>query len=148
MRSQGRHYANGFNDGPIAEVEFSAENANAVTAMLEALRTRGLKTYIDDFGTGYSSLGYLHRFPVDGLKIDRTFVTPLNGTDASATMVRTILDLAENLDVDVVAEGIETIEQANQLAQMGCPKAQGYFFGKPAAAHTHEDLLAKSLGRR
>ena len=101
------------------------------TALFNAIRKLGIQLFIDDFGTGYSSLSYLHRFPIDGLKIDRAFVQYLDGTPHSATMVRTILALAENLGVDVVAEGIETDIQAEQLLELGCNKHQGFRFSKP-----------------
>jgi diguanylate cyclase (GGDEF)-like protein/PAS domain S-box-containing protein len=101
-----------------------------VTALLQAIRSRGIQIWIDDFGTGYSSLGYLHRFPVDGLKIDRAFVSRLDGTPESQTMVRTILDLASNFGLDVVAEGIESDVQARHLRDLGCMVCQGWLFGK------------------
>jgi diguanylate cyclase (GGDEF)-like protein/PAS domain S-box-containing protein len=101
-----------------------------VTALLQEFRKRGIRIWIDDFGTGYSSLGYLHRFPVDGLKIDRAFVSRLDGTVGSQTVVRTILDLASNFGLDVVAEGIETDVQARHLRDMGCSWCQGWLFGK------------------
>jgi diguanylate cyclase (GGDEF)-like protein/PAS domain S-box-containing protein len=101
-----------------------------VTALLQDIRSRGIQIWIDDFGTGYSSLGYLHRFPVDGLKIDRAFISRLDGTPGSQTMVRTILDLAANFGLDVVAEGIETDVQAQHLRELGCLWCQGWLFGK------------------
>jgi diguanylate cyclase (GGDEF)-like protein/PAS domain S-box-containing protein len=107
------------------------EQADQVTDLLQELRKRGVEVWIDDFGTGFSSLGYLHRFPVDGLKIDRTFVESLDGTAQSATMVRTILGLAENLELDVVAEAIETEQQVAQLLELGCTTCQGWLFGRP-----------------
>lgn len=106
------------------------DKVEQVTELLQELRRRGVEVWIDDFGTGFSSLGYLHRFPVDGLKIDRTFVHGLDGTAPSATMVRTILGLAENLGLAVVAEAIETEEQAAQLAELGCEMCQGWLFGR------------------
>src|SRR5262249_17957077 len=98
--------------------------------LLHELRKRGVELWLDDFGTGFSSLGYLHRFPVDGLKIDRTFVESLDGTPESATMVRTILGLAGNLGLQVVAEAIETEQQAAQLPELGCKACQGWLFGR------------------
>jgi diguanylate cyclase (GGDEF)-like protein/PAS domain S-box-containing protein len=106
------------------------DRIDEVTALLQDIRARGIKIWIDDFGTGYSSLGYLHRFPVDGLKIDRAFISRLDGTAASQTMVRTILDLASNFGLDVVAEGIETDVQARHLRELGCLWCQGWLFGK------------------
>jgi len=109
---------------------------------LQAIRGRGIEIWIDDFGTGYSSLAYLHRFPVDGLKIDRAFVETLDGTSASATLVRAMLGLAENFGLSVVAEGIETEVQAQHLAQLGCTRCQGWLFGRPQDADRIRALLA------
>ncbi|PRQ02938.1 Phytochrome-like protein cph2 [Enhygromyxa salina] len=106
------------------------DRVDEVTTLLQQIRARGVALWIDDFGTGYSSLGYLHRFPVDGLKIDRAFVSELDGTPESETMVRTILSLAANLGLSVIAEGIETEEQAAQLEKLGCLCCQGWLFGK------------------
>jgi diguanylate cyclase (GGDEF)-like protein/PAS domain S-box-containing protein len=110
------------------------DNAETVQRILTALRAVGVRIWVDDFGTGYSSLSYLHRFPVDGLKIDKAFVDALDGTDQSAAMIRTILSLADNLDVDVIAEGIERTVQADQLLSLGCRRGQGFLFGRPIAA--------------
>jgi diguanylate cyclase (GGDEF)-like protein/PAS domain S-box-containing protein len=106
------------------------DRIDEVTTLLQNIRARGIQIWIDDFGTGYSSLGYLHRFPVDGLKIDRAFISRLDGTPASQTMVRTILDLASNFGLDVVAEGIETVVQAQHLRELGCLWCQGWLFSK------------------
>ena len=123
------------------------DNAERVITLLQELRGRGVKIWVDDFGTGYSSLSYLQRFPVDGLKIDRSFVEPLDGSEESATMVRTILSLANNLGVEVVAEGIETEAQAEQLTALGCPHAQGYLFAKPLSPGEAYAAVARgSLG--
>lgn len=105
-----------------------------VSALLQAIRGRGIEVWIDDFGTGYSSLAYLHRFPVDGLKIDRSFVETLDGSSASETLVRAILGLAANFGLSVVAEGIETEVQAQHLAQLGCERCQGWLFGRPQSS--------------
>jgi diguanylate cyclase (GGDEF)-like protein/PAS domain S-box-containing protein len=107
------------------------DRVDEVTALLQEIRGRGVQIWIDDFGTGYSSLNYLHRFPVDGLKIDRAFVNELDGSSRSETLVRTIISLAHNLGLDVVAEGIETDVQARQLEQLGCVWCQGWMFAKP-----------------
>lgn len=107
------------------------ENADAVVELLNELRGLGCSVFVDDFGTGYSSLSYLHRFPVDGLKIDKSFVDVLDGHEESATMVRTIIGLANNFGLDVVAEGIEHEVQAEQLRHLGCRHVQGYLFNRP-----------------
>lgn len=110
----------------------------AVAAVLQRLREAGVEAALDDFGTGYSSLGYVHRFPLRMLKIDRSFVEPL-GPDVStrsSAVVRAILALAQSLGLEVVAEGIETDAQHQALLAMGCVYGQGYLFGRPQpAAH-------------
>jgi diguanylate cyclase (GGDEF)-like protein/PAS domain S-box-containing protein len=117
------------------------KNADVVQRFLTTLRGVGVRIWVDDFGTGYSSLSYLHRFPVDGLKIDKAFVDGLDGTERSAAMVRTILSLAHNLGVEVVAEGIEEVVQAEQLRDLGCGWGQGYLFSRPVEAHSAGGLV-------
>jgi diguanylate cyclase (GGDEF)-like protein/PAS domain S-box-containing protein len=117
------------------------ENTENAIAMLKELRALGVKLSIDDFGTGYSSLSYLHRFPFDTLKIDRSFVGRMEVQSDNAEIVRTILVLAHNLGMDVIAEGVETEEQLAILRSMKCKSAQGYLFSKPADAHVVEQFL-------
>ncbi|MEM6993298.1 MAG: EAL domain-containing protein [Myxococcota bacterium] len=117
------------------------ENADVVQRFLTTLRGSGVSIWVDDFGTGYSSLSYLHRFPVDGLKIDKAFVDGLDGSEQSAAMIRTILSLADNLGVSVVAEGIEEPVQAKQLRELGCKEGQGFLFSKPIVADAVKGLL-------
>jgi diguanylate cyclase (GGDEF)-like protein/PAS domain S-box-containing protein len=112
------------------------------TAMLFQLRALGVRLSIDDFGTGYSSLSYLHRFPIDTLKIDRSFVTRIVNDKENIEIVRTILMLAENLGMDVVAEGVETQEQMALLRQLSCQSGQGYFFSKPMRPHEAEQIIS------
>ena len=112
------------------------------TAMLFQLRALGVRLSIDDFGTGYSSLSYLHRFPIDTLKIDRSFVTRIVNDKENIEIVRTILMLAENLDMDVVAEGVETQEQMALLRQLSCQSGQGYFFSKPMRVPEAEQIIS------
>jgi diguanylate cyclase (GGDEF)-like protein/PAS domain S-box-containing protein len=107
------------------------DHAEAVLRILDSLRSLGVRIWVDDFGTGYSSLSYLHRFPVDGLKIDKTFVDVLDGSEHGAAMIRTIVGLANALHVDVIAEGIESRHQADELLRLGCMRGQGYFFSEP-----------------
>ncbi|MBD1896630.1 EAL domain-containing protein [Coleofasciculus sp. FACHB-129] len=118
------------------------EDADAVTAMLEQLRALGVKVGIDDFGTGYSSLGRLHCLPIDTLKIDRSFISGMGEEENRWEIVQTIMTLAHNLGMDVVAEGIETAEQMLQLKRLQCEYGQGYFFSKPVDAPAAEELLA------
>jgi EAL domain-containing protein (putative c-di-GMP-specific phosphodiesterase class I) len=108
-------------------------------ALLEALRTRGIKLCMDDFGTGYSSLSYLHRFRVDYLKIETAFVHGAESHESGVQIVRSLVNLARNLGVVAIAEGVETMRQWDVLENLGCPRAQGYLFAKPLSA---EDLLS------
>lgn len=96
---------------------------------------------IDDFGTGYSSLSYLDRFPVDTLKIDNSFVSRLNEQNQASTIVKATIDLAHNLGFKVVAEGVETQQQVNQLKDWGCEFAQGYFYAKPLTKEAAWEFL-------
>lgn len=109
-------------------------DADEVAKRLDLLRRLGVKVAVDDFGTGYSSLTYLQRLPVDILKIDRAFTNRLGLTDSDDAIVRTILDLANALELDVVAEGVETAEQLAKLRTFGCPMSQGFLFSQPVAA--------------
>lgn len=118
------------------------ENAERAIAMLRQLRELGLQISIDDFGTGYSSFSYLRRFPLDTLKIDRCFITRMNAEVEDREIVRSIVSLAHNLGMKVVAEGAENPEQVYQLLGLGCEYAQGYFFSRPVAPDEFEKLLA------
>ncbi len=122
------------------------ENIDTATDMLQQLRDLGVQLAIDDFGTGYSSLSYLHRFPIDTLKIDRSFVTRMTDNSENAEIVRTIVVLAQNLGMDVVAEGVETNEQLVLLQKLGCENGQGYFFSKPVAPTGAEKIIAETYG--
>jgi sensor c-di-GMP phosphodiesterase-like protein len=93
---------------------------------------------IDDFGTGYSSLTYLHRFPIDILKIDRSFVERLGGVDGGEDFARAIITLGSTLDLEVVAEGIELEHQQRGLIALGCVAGQGYYYSRPALLHEIE----------
>ena len=109
---------------------------------LRRLREMGVAMYIDDFGTGYSSLGYLHRFPLDAVKIDRSFVGRMDRDARSAQLVHAIVSLARNLRVQVVAEGVETREQLAALRGMGCDQAQGFLFAEPLPEERVSRMLA------
>jgi diguanylate cyclase (GGDEF)-like protein/PAS domain S-box-containing protein len=114
----------------VTESSLMSHEDTAQTTM-QGLQKLGVGLHMDDFGTGYSSLNHLHRYPFDTLKIDRSFVQGIGQEKNSAEIVRTILDLAHSLDMDVVAEGIETEAQAEQLRVLGCRLGQGYFFARP-----------------
>ena len=112
------------------------------TKMLVHLKALGIDVSIDDFGTGYSSLSYLHRFPISTLKVDRSFVSSMSHNLESMEIVRTIVALAGNLSMEVVAEGVETLDQASKLRQMNCGYGQGYFFSQALNAEGVAKLLA------
>lgn len=124
------------------------ENADASIETLRGLKRLGVRLSIDDFGTGYSSLSYLHRFPIDTLKIDRSFVNSLERSIENSEIVRTIVYLAKALNLDVVAEGIESIRQLNQLQVLGCEYGQGYLFSRPLPVSEVELLLVEGLDWR
>jgi EAL domain-containing protein (putative c-di-GMP-specific phosphodiesterase class I) len=119
------------------------ESIETATRLMHRLRALGVQLAIDDFGTGYSSLSYLHRFPVTTLKVDRSFVMRMNDNNENTEIVRTILMLARNLGMDVVAEGVETNGQLRLLRESFCEYGQGYFFCKPVPAEEAWDLLSK-----
>lgn len=118
------------------------EDSNDVNTMLSELCDMGLSISIDDFGTGYSALSYLHRFPVGQVKIDRSFVKDISERREKRELVKAILSIAEALNLESVAEGVETREQADFLMAQGCQLAQGYLFGKPMPRETFDVLLA------
>lgn len=119
------------------------ENAELAAKMLNELKALGSHLAIDDFGTGYSSFSHLHKFPIDTLKIDRAFVSRMDTSSDSAEIVRTILMLAHNLKMEVVAEGVETSAQVKQLKELGCDFGQGYFINRPMDAQSATKLLAE-----
>jgi diguanylate cyclase (GGDEF)-like protein/PAS domain S-box-containing protein len=119
------------------------ENVETATKMLEKLQALGVQLAMDDFGTGYSSLSNLHRFPINTLKIDRSFITRMAENNENAEIVRTISGLAQNLGMDVVAEGVETRDQLELLKSLGCQFGQGYFFSKPLDNHAAEAFICE-----
>jgi diguanylate cyclase (GGDEF)-like protein len=114
----------------ITESTIMADHRRATT-ILSRLSKMGVRLSIDDFGTGYSSLAYLQELPVDAIKIDKSFVMEMHEDAGNATIVQSTVDLGHNLGLEVVAEGVETVESYNTLAQLGCDYAQGYFLSKP-----------------
>jgi diguanylate cyclase (GGDEF)-like protein/PAS domain S-box-containing protein len=132
-------------DGSTIRLEITEssmmDQGEETIAKLEQLRARNIQLSIDDFGQGYSSLSYLHRFPVNTLKIDRTFVEQMSLGGQNLEIIRTIIILAHALDMNVVAEGVETHEQMSMLKQLGCEYAQGYFFSRPIVATAAEQMI-------
>ncbi|MDQ3817988.1 MAG: EAL domain-containing protein, partial [Acidobacteriota bacterium] len=120
------------------------ENAEAAAVMFKRLRSLGVRLSIDDFGTGYSSLSYLHRFAVNYLKIDRSFVSKMAESGENYEIVRTIVMLAKKLGMEVIAEGIETEEQLGKLRNLKCEFGQGFLFSKPVPKELAEEFI---LGR-
>ena len=115
------------------------------THLLKQLKSRDIQLSIDDFGTGYSSLSRLHQWPLDTLKIDRSFISRLGMAEESSALVRTIVSLADNLGLQVIAEGVETAEQAYQLWALQCEAAQGYFFSKPLPSEAATKWMTDKL---
>ncbi len=124
----------------ITESAVMADPA-AAAETLQQIKSLGVRLAIDDFGTGYSSLSYLHRFPLDTLKIDRSFISGTGESVGSMEIARTIMPMAKNLHLDVVAEGVETIDQVTLLKRLQCKYAQGYYFSKPLEAADVMPLL-------
>jgi EAL domain-containing protein (putative c-di-GMP-specific phosphodiesterase class I) len=110
---------------------------------LQAIRATGVTIAIDDFGTGFSSLAYLAKLPVDTLKIDRSFVTDMTASQEGLLLISTIITLAHSLKLNVVAEGVETEEQARLLRLLNCDEMQGFLYSRPLPA---EDFDTKYLG--
>ncbi len=117
-------------------------NLNQTIEKFETLRHLGVRMSLDDFGTGYSSLSYLHAFPINTLKIDQSFVRDMHKNESSLELVRSIVSLGKNLNMEIVAEGVEQIEEARLLKNMGCDYAQGYYFAKPMSENDVIDLVS------
>jgi len=128
----------------ITESTVMADPSGAVE-MLQQIKSLGIRLAIDDFGTGYSSLSYLHRFPLDTLKIDRSFISGMGDDGEGMEIARTILPMANNLRLDVVAEGVETLQQVAMLKKLQCKYGQGYYFSRPLSAEGTTALLAGEL---
>ena len=118
------------------------KNPESTAALLLELKNIRIGLQIDDFGTGYSSLSYLHNFPLSALKVDQSFVRMMNVDKENLEIVKTIVALAHNLSIDVIAEGVETAEELEILRELGCEYVQGYLISKPLEAEVAEDLLA------
>ena len=124
------------------------DNAEIVLTNMQALKDMGVKILLDDFGTGYSSLGYLHRFPIDVLKIDRSFISNVHEHENHRAIIRTIVDLATNLQMETVGEGIENLADAQLLQQMDCSYGQGYYFSKPMSPQQTTDYIIQQLAKK
>ena len=121
------------------------QNVETASEMLKEMKALGVMLSIDDFGTGYSSLSYLSRFPIDTLKVDHSFVSRIVEDKENLEIVRTIITLAHNLKMNVIAEGIETAEQLSQLRDLGCECGQGYYFSRPVSAEEASRLITDLL---
>jgi EAL domain-containing protein (putative c-di-GMP-specific phosphodiesterase class I) len=122
------------------------EDAESATRMLQACRDMGVQVYIDDFGTGYSALSYLHQFPIDTLKIDRTFIGRIQEDGGNTEVVRTIIALARALNLEVIAEGVETAAQLDYLKKLGCQGGQGFFIARPLeAVDARSIIISRSI---
>ena len=117
------------------------DNAERASMVLKQIKDLGVQLSIDDFGTGYSSLSYLQRFPIDTLKIDRSFVRSMEDGRQNGEIVRTILALADAMRLSVVAEGIESVHQLHQLRVLNCSYGQGYLFSQPLPVDEIEAVL-------
>jgi EAL domain-containing protein (putative c-di-GMP-specific phosphodiesterase class I) len=120
------------------------EDAAATLTRLTGLKELGVRLALDDFGTGYSSLTYVRRFPIDTLKIDRSFIDGIVGSNADEAIVTAVISMGAALGVNVVAEGVETEEQAERLRSLGCGLAQGYLFSHPVAPEAIRGLIEAS----
>ncbi|MHC5776511.1 GGDEF domain-containing response regulator [Nostoc sp.] len=120
-------------------------NIQLASFMILQLQQMNIQLHLDDFGTGYSSLSYLHRFPSSALKIDRSFIAKIGADGENLEIIQAIISLAQSLNKDVIAEGVETVEQLAQLRAMKCKYAQGYFFCKPLNSKSIERLIASGI---
>jgi EAL domain-containing protein (putative c-di-GMP-specific phosphodiesterase class I) len=122
------------------------ENADQLICVVESLRKKGYTIEMDDFGTGYSSLNMLSAMPIDVLKMDRSFISNMENSDKDKQLVALIFGIAENLNIPVIAEGVETEAQLLLLKQMGCTLVQGYYFSRPLHPSDFEAELLKNTG--
>jgi EAL domain-containing protein (putative c-di-GMP-specific phosphodiesterase class I) len=117
------------------------EEAEDPERCVRQLKDLGVRIVLDDFGTGFSSLGYLRRFPLDAIKLDRTFVEHLVDREEDAAIVRAVVEMAGALGLDVVAEGVETADQLLAVWELGCQHAQGFYFAEPTPAREVSEML-------
>ena len=121
------------------------KHAESAEAILRVLRARGVQVAVDDFGTGYSSLSYLRKFPIDTLKIDQSFIRQVSTKPPETTLLTTVIRMGRNLNLRVVAEGVETEEELEFLQAQQCDEAQGYYFSRPLPAREFATLLESGL---
>ena len=121
------------------------ENIETATRTLGELRSLGVQVFMDDFGTGYSSLTYLGRLPLDGIKVDRSFVGQMGSDERQSQLVRTIVTLIRNLGLEPIAEGVETDHQAKMLREMGCAFAQGFVFCRPVPPRKIDEMIRERM---
>jgi EAL domain-containing protein (putative c-di-GMP-specific phosphodiesterase class I) len=121
------------------------QDPNSTIAVLHALKDMGVRLTLDDFGTGYSSLSYLKRFPIDALKIDKSFVSGLCTNAGDANIVSAVINMGKSFGLRVIAEGVETREQFLRLQAQQCTEGQGYYFQAPVAAQEYTKLLGCDL---
>ncbi len=121
------------------------EHSDYSIRTMKKFKDCGFNFAIDDFGTGYSSLNYLSKFPIDTLKIDQSFIRNMEYSEQDRSIIKTIIDLSSNLNLHVIAEGVETQKQSQILSEMGCDVMQGYFYSKPLASTDMEKLLKEDM---
>jgi EAL domain-containing protein (putative c-di-GMP-specific phosphodiesterase class I) len=133
------------------ELEFTEsvimDNVDNTIQIFGKLKEMGIQLSIDDFGTGYSSLNYLKHFPVDRIKIDKSFVADVNRKESDAAIIEAIVSMAQSLSLRVVAEGVENSDQLHSLSKLGCDEVQGFYLAMPMHAEALEEKLGKKHGR-
>ena len=122
------------------------DDFSGAVSILRRLKSLGVRIALDDFGTGYSAMSYLHAFPFDTIKIDRTFVSNLKRSPQSKALLRGMIELAHGLGLPVIAEGVETQGQFDLLAQLGCDFVQGFLVGRPASIDTYGQVVGRPVG--
>jgi EAL domain-containing protein (putative c-di-GMP-specific phosphodiesterase class I) len=126
---------------------FLMQDSKSTSLVLSAIKALGVQLALDDFGTGYSSLSYMRRFPIDTLKVDRSFVRDLTMDASDASVVSAVINMGRSLHMRVVAEGVETMDQVVFLKEHGCSEAQGYHFSRPLKAHEFADWTRRNAAQ-
>jgi EAL domain-containing protein (putative c-di-GMP-specific phosphodiesterase class I) len=124
------------------------QNLATSSAVIQRLHEMAVRLHIDDFGTGYSSLSYLHKFPVHTLKVDKSFVSRMEDAPNQGEIVRAIVSLAQNLGMEVTAEGVETRAQADALQSLNCTSGQGFLYSRPVPALEAEQMIVHGIALR